>query len=85
MNKLRAHTDRSTTLCKKLDFLFQSNRKSLDTIIVELDAIKLFVCIHYGRKNGTDCSNPRSNGKIIDKSCTNDFWAWRSECFVLFL
>ena len=39
--------------------------KDIKTIIVELDELKLFVHIHYGRKFGRNCSKLGSSCQIL--------------------
>ena len=56
MNKARAPSEGDVDLNFRIVFYFQSYIESHSTIIVELDEIKLLVCIHYDRKIGTSRS-----------------------------
>ena len=47
----------------KTDFIFNHAEKVIDTTIVELDELKLFVYVHYGRKIGRYCSKLGSNSQ----------------------
>ena len=52
----------------KIDFNFNHTEKFIDTITVELNDIKLFVYIHYGRKIGRNSSKLCSNCQILMNS-----------------
>ena len=59
MNETRGCSEmRSTTLCINLDFLFKLTERDIDTNVVEIDELKLFVDIHYGQKIVTYVSKP---------------------------
>ena len=47
-----------------LRYIFQSYRKVMDTIIIELNNIYFFVYIHYSPKVGTKFLKLGSNGEI---------------------
>ena len=51
-------------LDSKWDFFFNLTEKVMDTIIVKLNKIKFFFCIHYSWKISTNCSELGSIGQI---------------------
>ena len=55
----------STTIRIEHFLNFNPTEKVIDIIMVELDKIKLFLCINYGRKIGINYSRIGSNSQIL--------------------
>ena len=49
----------------EIGFFFNPTEKVIETIIVDVDELTLFVFIHDSRKIGINCSKLGSNGQLL--------------------